>query len=90
MINQILIYTRPWEVRFGIILAEEFEKHYPDIPIRFVTFFTHCRAIIQSDSHYEVIFLPELLREVTGEELSGKEITEIDGVLYKRLELILI
>ncbi|HBB01239.1 MAG TPA: hypothetical protein DCZ19_09260 [Porphyromonadaceae bacterium] len=82
MINQILIYTRPWEVRFGIMLATEFSRQYPDKPIKFVTFFSLCKKMIQSDGRFEVIYMPKLLNEVTGNEINEKDIAELDNLLY--------
>lgn len=82
MINQIIIFTRPWEVKFGVKLADSFKTLYPNTPIKFVTFFKLCSDYIHKNSNYEVYYMPSLLNNTSGLEISHEEYVQIDKKLF--------
>lgn len=80
-INQIVFYTRPWEVYFHIELAKQLSEKYPDVPILFVSFFTAaCRTV--QDAGFEILYFPDELAKVSGDELSEEQFSQIDQSLY--------
>ena len=82
MINQILIYTRPWEVRFHVDLGMTLAEFYPDIPLKFVTFFYETYEFLKKLG-FDVLLFTEELKRVDLDETIGF----IDQELYHKLGL---
>ena len=82
--SQVLIYTRPWEVRFHIALGKALQQHYHGIPLRFASFFSWAHDYIKK-AGLESVYLPDELAAVSGDELSGNRLKALDNELHQRL-----
>lgn len=84
MIKQILIYTRPWEVKFHIALGNELKKQYPNARLMFVTFFYDTHQYLVEQNLYSILFTEELKKIKVL-----KDVSHIDKELnqYKDLNL---
>ena len=80
-INQILFYTRNTEITFHLEMAKQLKAVYPNVNIRFITFFSWAANIAKSKG-YTVFYMPHELQNVTGEEISDERFDEIDDQLY--------
>jgi len=60
MIKQIVIYTRPWEVKFHIALGKELNKQYPNAYLKFVTFFYDTHQYLVKNKLDSMLFTEEL------------------------------
>jgi len=60
MIKQIVIYTRPWEVKFHIALGKGLNKQYPDAHLKFVTFFYDTHQYLVKNNFDSMLFTEEL------------------------------
>ena len=62
-VKKVLIFTRPWEVRFHLALANELALTL-DVDVEFATFFSKARWIIENKSNrmHKVYYMPELLQ----------------------------
>jgi hypothetical protein len=80
--QQILLYTRPWEVEFHLEMECQLRDHYADVPVRYVTFFIEAARRVRAAGG-EVTYMPDAVRAVTGAELSRSRLQEIDRTLYE-------
>lgn len=81
--NQLLFFTRPWQVKFHLELAKKMGNMYRDIPIKFVTFFSLAKEDVEK-AGYECIYMPDELKKVSGYEITDKRFSEIDSELYEK------
>lgn len=80
-VKQILFYTRPWEVDFHLELARDLQREYPDVPVRFATFFISSFRKAEA-AGYEAVYFPDEMNKVSGDEISAERFAEIDQQLY--------
>ena len=80
-VKQILFYTRPTEVLFHIELARQLKEVYPEVCVRFLTFF-HWAEKQAKYAGYQVFYMPHELEKVTGKEISDERFAELDRQLY--------
>jgi hypothetical protein len=60
MINQIIIYTRPWEVKFHVALGQALNKQYPKAHLKFVTFFYDTHQYLVKNKLDSMLFTEKL------------------------------
>lgn len=80
--DQILIYIRPWDVRFHLELARQLAVEFPGVPIRFATFFTLAHEMARQcgfESHY----LPAALQAADPSAVSVEKLDELDRQILK-------
>jgi hypothetical protein len=80
-VKQILLYTRNTEVHFHLELAKQLRVAYPEVNVKFLTFFSWA-AKIAEDEGYNVHYLPHELQNVTDRDISDERFKEIDDQLY--------
>lgn len=79
-ITQILIYTRPWEVRLHLEMARQLAKQYPGVPLVFHTFFCLAqREVIEAG--FPCVYLPESLAAVNPAVADDAALLRIDREL---------
>lgn len=78
-IKKILIFTRPWEVRFHMELAKDLASDL-GVNVEFATFFSKVAWIIEreSDKKYKVYYMPKLLQSVDLSKWNNKYFEEMD------------
>ena len=79
-ITQILIYTRPWEVRFHLALARQLEGVHPGVPVVFYTFFRHAYDQVLSAGR-RCVYFPQALAEVSVAGVGDERLGQIDDEL---------
>lgn len=82
MINQILIYTRPWEVKFHIALGKMLCKQYPGASLRFVTFFYETHLYLLEKKQISILFTEELKKISKLKDVShvDRELNQYGGL----------
>lgn len=82
MIKQILIYTRPWEVKFHIELGKLLYKQYPEASLKFVTFFYDTHQYILNQKLHSILFTEELkkISQLTDITHIDKELNQNGGL----------
>lgn len=81
--TQILFYTRPWEVAFHLELARQLGDYYPQVPIRFVTFFDWAAKRVRL-SGYDVIYMPTQLKGCVAQADHSRRLAAVDQMLFAR------
>lgn len=79
MINKILIFTRPWEVRFHMALAKKLSSKL-NVPVEYATFFSKAKWIIENEGGIEnkVYYLPEMLNSTDISKWNQQYFEEMD------------
>lgn len=86
MIKKILIFTRPWEVRFHMALGKKLSNKL-HVPVEFATFFSKAKHIIETESteEYKVYYMPQLLRDVELEDFNDDYFKKVDILLKEKI-----
>lgn len=82
MVKQIVIYTRPWEVKFHVALGMELHKQYPNAHLMFVTFFYETHKYLVKNNLDSMLFTEELKKISQLKDIShiDKELNQYDGL----------
>lgn len=82
MIKQIVIYTRPWEVKFHIELGKALIKQYPGAHLKFVTFFYDTHQYLIKQKLNSILFTEELKKISQLKDIShiDKELNKYEGL----------
>lgn len=79
-ISQILIYTRPWEIRFHLELARQLGAAHPGVPIVFYTFFSLAQRQALA-AGYNCVYFPRALAEVNPAAADDARLMELEQEL---------
>lgn len=78
--EQILFYSRPWEVNLHLKIASQLQQLLPDTEIKFVTLFLKTVEVCR-ENNIECLYLPDLLA-VCDDSYDEQLLVDIDGEIW--------
>jgi len=82
-IKQVLFFTRPWQALFHLELAKSLKGRFGDVPIKFATFFSMAKEMVEA-AGYECVYMPDELKNVSGNEISDERFADLDRQLFEK------